>query len=137
MMFVAEALTIVELNGTCGATQKFTINQVIKKVGWLRKRTKWKKKKKYEVIRILIIAKFAISSPLHGKVIAWTERKSHSKPPIHSSTTDPPLSYLTLTLVPLVNKPNSSLSISSIQTNQTKSTNYYPISQVWQTKPRI
>lgn len=123
MMFVAEALTIVELNGTCGATQKFTINQVIKKENQMGK-------KKYEVIRILIIAKFAISSPLHGKVIAWTERKSHSKPPIHSSTTDPPLSYLTLTLVPLVNKPNSSLSISSIQTNQTKSTNYYPISQV-------
>lgn len=123
MMFVAEALTIVELNGTCGATQKFTINQVIKKENQMGK-------KKYEVIRILIIAKFAISSPLHGKVIAWTERKSHSKPPIHSSTTDPPLSYLTLTLVPLVNKPNLSLSISSIQTNQTKSTNYYPISQV-------
>lgn len=123
MMFVAEALTIVELNGTCGATQKFTINQVIKKENQMGK-------KKNEVIRILIIAKFAISSPLHGKVIAWTERKSHSKPPIHSSTTDPPLSYLTLTLVPLVNKPNSSLSISSIQTNQTKSTNYYPISQV-------
>lgn len=121
MMFVAEALTIVELNGTCGATQKFTINQVIKKENQMGK-------KKYEVIRILIIAKFAISSPLHGKVIAWTERKSHSKPPIHSSTTDPPLSYLTLTLVPLVNKPNSSLSISSIQTNQTKSTNHYPIS---------
>lgn len=38
MMFVAEALTIVELNGTCGATQKFTINQVIKKENQMEKK---------------------------------------------------------------------------------------------------
>lgn len=47
----------------------------------IKKENQMEKKKKYEVIRILIIAKFAISSPLHGKVIAWTEKKVTLKTP--------------------------------------------------------